>query len=98
MLLFAQEKDSIRVFYLGGQSNMIGFGTINELPSDLNKEFKNVFMYEGNSVGDEQQHGGIGKWEVLKPGYGIGFSTDGIKNNYSNRFGIELSFAKNTKE
>ena len=25
-LLFAQEKDSIRVFYLGGQSNMIGFG------------------------------------------------------------------------
>ena len=65
---------------------------------DLNKEFKNVFMYEGNSVGDEQQNGGIGKWEVLKPGYGVGFSTDGIKNNYSNRFGIELSFAKNTKE
>lgn len=97
-LLFSQQKDSIRVFYLGGQSNMIGFGTINELPSDLNKVFKNVFMYEGNSVGDEQQNGGIGKWEVLKPGYGVGFSSDGIKNNYSNRFGIELSFARKLQE
>ncbi|MBI9041308.1 sialate O-acetylesterase [Lutibacter sp.] len=98
LLLFSQQKDSIRVFYLGGQSNMEGYGYTKDLPKDLNKPFKNVFIYEGNPAGDHQQNGGLGKWEVLKPGHGVGFSSDGIKNQYSERFGIELSLAKRLQE
>ena len=43
-VLFAQtKKDTIRVYYLGGQSNMEGFGYVNELPDSLKKKNKNVF-------------------------------------------------------
>jgi hypothetical protein len=30
------------VFYLGGQSNMEGFGYVKNLPDSLNKKMKNV--------------------------------------------------------
>lgn len=98
LFLFSQQKQIIRVFYLGGQSNMEGYGYNKDLPKDLNKQFKNVFIYEGNPAGDNKEKGGLGKWEVLKPGHGVGFSSDGIKNQYSERFGIELSFAKKLQE
>lgn len=92
------EKDTIKVFYLGGQSNMDGYGYNAELPDSLNISFKNVFIYHGNSVPDEQQNGGIGKWKVLKPGHGVNFSSNTKKNNLSDRFGIELSCAKKLQE
>lgn len=88
------QKDSIRLFYLGGQSNMDGFGKNIELPDSLNIEFKNVWIFHGNPVPDNTKKGGLGVWESLKPGYGNGFSSDGKKNNLSDKFGLELSFAK----
>jgi len=97
-IIFSQQKDKIRVFYLGGQSNMEGYGYNVDLPKDLSKAFENVWIYEGNSAGDNQENGGLGKWDVLKPGHGVGFSSDGIKNMYSERFGIELSLAKRLQE
>ena len=36
------EKDTIRLFYLGGQSNMDGYGQNTELNDSLKSEFKNV--------------------------------------------------------
>jgi hypothetical protein len=93
--MFSQEKENkIKVFYLGGQSNMEGFGFNKDLPDSLNKPFKDVYIFHGNPAGDGDISGGIGKWEVLKPGHGIGFSSDGKTNNLSDRFGVELSFAK----
>lgn len=88
-----QEVESIRLFYLGGQSNMDGFGYNSDLPDSLNRQFENVFIFHGNTVPDDTVGGGLGKWETLKPGHGAGFSSDGNINNYSDRFGIELSFA-----
>lgn len=97
--LFAQkDKDTIRVFYLGGQSNMEGFGYNKDLPKELNKEFKDIYIFHGNSAVDGDTSGGLGYWSVLKPGHGIGFQTDGKTNQYSDRFGIELSFAKRMQE
>lgn len=97
--LFAQkDKDTIRVFYLGGQSNMEGFGYNKDLPKELNKEFKDIYIFHGNSAVDGDTSGGLGYWSVLKPGHGIGFKTDGKTNQYSDRFGIELSFAKRMQE
>lgn len=98
-MVFAQtKKDTIRVFYLGGQSNMQGFGYVKELPDSLNKSNKNVFIYQGNPVGDNDVAGGLGKWDFLKPGHGTGFASDGKNNMLSDRFGIELSFAKKLQE
>ena len=91
-------KDTIRVFYLGGQSNMEGFGYNKELPKELNKEFKDIYIFHGNAAADGDTSGGLGHWSVLKPGHGIGFKTDGKTNQYSDRFGVELSFAKRLQE
>lgn len=93
--LFYTQK--IRVFILAGQSNMNGFGFNRDLPSDL-KTIKDVYIFQGNSVPDGELNGGIGKWDVLKPGNGTGFKTDGKTNMLSDRFGLELSFAKKMKE
>ena len=93
--LFYTQK--IRVFVLAGQSNMNGFGYNKDLPNDL-KTFKDVYIFQGNSVPDGDLNGGIGKWELLKPGNGTGFKTDGKTNTLSDRFGLELSFAKRMKE
>lgn len=93
-LLFSQK---IRVFILAGQSNMNGFGYNKDLPNDL-KTFKDVYIFQGNSVPDGDLNGGVGKWDVLKPGNGTGFTTDGKTNKLTDRFGLELSFAKRMKE
>lgn len=93
--LFYTQK--IRVFILAGQSNMNGFGYNKDLPNDL-KTFENVCIFQGNSVPDGDIGGGMGKWDVLKPGNGTGFKTDGKVNTLSDRFGLELSFAKKIGE
>ena len=90
-------SQKIRVFVLAGQSNMNGFGFIKDLPSDL-KTFNDVYIFQGKAVADNETGGGIGKWEVLKPGHGHQFTTDGKLNKLSDRFGPELSFAKRLKE
>ncbi|MEY8759171.1 sialate O-acetylesterase [Chryseobacterium tongliaoense] len=90
-------SQKIRVFILAGQSNMNGFGYNKDLPNDL-KTFKDVYIFQGNSVPDGDLNGGTGKWDVLKPGNGTGFKTNGKTNTLSDRFGPELSFAKRIKE
>jgi hypothetical protein len=90
-------SQKIRVFILAGQSNMNGFGYNKDLPNDL-KSFKEIFIFQGNSVPDSDLNGGTGKWDVLKPGNGTGFKTNGKSNQLSDRFGLELSFAKRIKE
>ena len=98
MLLAQIKKDSIKVFYLGGQSNMEGFGYVKNLPDSLKKKNKDFFIYQGNPVVDNDKSGGLGKWDLLQPGHGSGFSSDGKKNILSDRFGVELSLAKKLQE
>ncbi|WP_440906212.1 sialate O-acetylesterase [Catenovulum sp. SX2] len=80
------------LFFLGGQSNMDGYGYNSELPNELVKE-QNVMIFHGNGVLDNQKNGGIGLWTKMKPGHGTGFKNDGNKNFYTDRFGAELTFA-----
>ena len=98
LLLAQSKKDTFKVFYLGGQSNMQGYGYVKDLPNSLNKKNKNVFIYQGNPVDDNNEKGGLGKWEALQPGNGTGFQSDGITNKLSDRFGVELSFAAKLQE
>lgn len=93
-----KNSQDVRLFYLGGQSNMNGFGNNKDLPDNLENPIKNVFIFQGNPVPDNEDNGGLGKWEILKPGHGINFQSDSKKNILSERFGVELSFAKRLKE
>ena len=92
------ESDTVRVYYLGGQSNMDGFGYNRDLPESLIEPFENIWIFHGNQVGDDLQGGGLGSWEKLQPGHGTGFQSDGILNQYSDRFGVELSMALRLQE
>lgn len=85
------KSDTIRVFFLGGQSNMDGYGYIKDLPPQLNKTFQNAFIFHGHSAPDNDLDGGIGNWEKLRPGHGVGFNVDKNGNQISDRFGLELS-------
>ncbi|MDO5977891.1 sialate O-acetylesterase [Flavivirga spongiicola] len=96
LIMFSQHKEAngIRVFYLGGQSNMDGYGNNKDLPKSLDQEFENVFIFHGKPSVVNDSLAGFGKWEKLRPGHGVMFSFDGNKNIMSNWFGVELSFAK----
>ena len=93
-----QKIEKVRLFYLGGQSNMDGYGYNDDLPEYINQEFENVWIFHGNIPNDEHNDGGLGIWEKLKPGHGTGFSSDGKSNHLSDRFGVELSFAKKCQD
>jgi hypothetical protein len=86
------------LYYLGGQSNMDGYGYVTQLPDDLNAPVPGVFIYHGNTAPDNADVDGRGCWRTLQPGHGVGFHSDGDTNYYSDRFGVELTFALKMKE
>jgi hypothetical protein len=95
---FAQGGTIYKVFYLGGQSNMDGYGFVDELPDSLADAFPDVQIFHGNTAADGESVDGRGIWAPLRPGHGSGFSSDGQENAYSDRFGLELTFAARLKE
>lgn len=86
------------LYYLGGQSNMDGFGKVDELPAELKEPIEGVWIFHGNPAPDKVAVDGRGLWQPLKPGHGWEFSSDGTKNNYSSRFGVELTLAKTLRQ
>lgn len=87
------EAKEYRVFFLGGQSNMDGYGLVKDLPKELGEPQYGVMIYHGNPARDQTPEDGRGLWTELRPGHGAGFETDGKANQYSERFGPELAFA-----
>ncbi len=86
------------LYYLGGQSNMDGFGYVKDLPRALNKPVEGVWIFHGNMAPDGVPVDGRGVWAQLRPGHGTGFESDGNANDYSDRFGVELTFATRMQE
>ncbi len=89
--------DEYLTFFMAGQSNMDGYGYVSELPKALTGT-QDVMIFHGNGVFDNQDNGGVGKWGKLKPGHGTGFKSDGKTNMLSDRFGAELTFAKEIQQ
>lgn len=87
-----------KLYYLGGQSNMDGYGYVDELPDALRAPVEGVMIYTGLTALDDDPGGGLGLWEPLRPGHGTGFKSDGQENVPSDRFGPELSFARTMRE
>jgi len=77
---------------------MDGYGLVADLPAGLAGEMQGVMIYHGNTSADNTPVDGRGMWSTLCPGHGVGFSSDGNNNSYSDRFGVELSFAEKMKE
>lgn len=92
----ASAKDYL-VFYLGGQSNMDGYGYTAELSGEDATPVDGVMIFHGNRALDGEPDGGLGLWAPLRPGHGTGFKSDGVANIYSDRFGPELSLGRRLK-
>jgi len=86
------------LYYLGGQSNMDGYGFVSELPEGWSGPVDRVMIFQGNQGVDGEKAGGEGLWVPLQPGFGTGFSSDGVNNVLSNRFGPELAFGRRIAE
>jgi len=93
-----ERVNEYHLYYLGGQSNMDGYGFTNDLTAEMNDTVPGVIIFHGNTAEDNTSPDGKGKWDILQPGHGVGFWSDGSSNFLSNRFGVELSFAKKMKE
>ncbi|MEM1126892.1 MAG: sialate O-acetylesterase [Bacteroidota bacterium] len=89
-----QEGTTYKLYYLGGQSNMDGYGFSDELPADASGRSEQAMIFVGQVALDNQPHGGVGGWHPLQPGFGTGFQTDGVTHTLSDRFGPELLFGQ----
>lgn len=92
------QTDTIRIYYLGGQSNMDGYGYNKDLPKELNKTFENVWIFHGHPAKDGEVIGNMGVWAPLQVGHGAGFGFINGENKLSERFGVELSMAAYLQE
>ncbi len=86
------------VYYLGGQSNMDGYGWNKELPTEHAEAVEGVYIFHSQPRFDDEPATGQGRWTTLKPGHGYGFKSEGEANVYSDRFGPELSFGRELKK
>jgi lysophospholipase L1-like esterase len=94
----AVEAATYDLYYLGGQSNMDGYGRVEELPEDLQGPVEGVRIFHGNTAPDATPEDGRGVWSELRPGHGVGYESDGEGVRYSDRFGVELTFARTLRE
>ncbi len=90
--------ETFYVYYLGGQSNMDGYGKVSELPAGMRAASDSVPIFHGDPRPDAESGGGEGIWAELRPGHGAGFRSDGKSNAYAERFGVELTFARRIRE
>lgn len=87
-----------KLYYLGGQSNMDGYGFVRELPAELAEPVPGVRIYQSSAEPDNAPINGAGIWSPLLPGHGRDFKSDGLTNTLSDRFGVELTLARRLRE
>lgn len=83
-----------RLYFLGGQSNMEGYGHVAELPAEMSGAVDGARIFTGRVGEDGKAGGGVGAWAPLEPGHGTGYATDGTSQVLSARFGPELPFGR----
>ena len=66
----SNQVDTWKVYYLGGQSNMDGYGHNSKLPDSLRKKIANAMIFNGKRDNEGSLNGGIGIWSPIKPGMG----------------------------
>ncbi len=86
--------NTYQVYYLGGQSNMEGFGYVADLSADMTGPVPRVMIFTAQMTPDQQPVNTLGTWTPLVPGHGTGFKSNGSSNQLSDRFGPELLFGR----
>jgi hypothetical protein len=86
------------VYYLGGQSNMDGFGLVSELNEDQRRAVDGCMIYHGAPQNDGSSPEGVGSWATLQPGHGFVFGVGQEANRLGDRFGPELTFGRAMQE
>lgn len=87
-----------KLYFLGGQSNMEGFGFAEDLPQAYKDIDPDIMIFNGNQVPDDTTGGGFGQWMPLSVGFGTGYRATKDSVYLSTRFGPELSFGKRIAE
>jgi len=87
-----------QLYFLGGQSNMEGYGKVAELPAGMTGAVEGVRIFNGRIAEDGAAGGGAGLWAPLEPGHGTLYRTDGTQQELSDRFGPELPFGRRLGE
>lgn len=90
--------DEFDLYFLGGQSNMEGFGTAAELPPEDTGPVDGVYIFHAAASPDQHVFNAASKWQILAPGHGTGFTAPGGEPTLSDRFGPELSFGKELRQ
>ena len=90
--------EEYKLYFLGGQSNMDGYGFEKELPKELAGEVEGVMIFHGNPAPDGIARDGRGCWAPLRPGFGVKFRSDGKVNKLSGHFGPELTFGRHLRK
>ena len=85
------------VYFLGGQSNMEGWGNNDELPEELIALQDDFPIFMGHLARDHDNKGGRGLWAQIQPGFGREFQSNGRRNRLSPYFGPEISFSREMK-
>jgi len=89
----ANRGTTYALYFLGGQSNMEGYGKVSELPEGWSEPPANLYIYQPNLRNDGQQSAPESEWVPVTPGHGVGFSVRDGKPTPGERFGPELAFA-----
>lgn len=71
---------------------MVGYGNNVEFNVFYNVFLFEVWMFNGNLVGDFSMGGGCGMWDLLQFGFGRKFKLLGKENMYLVFFGLEVGF------
>ena len=87
-----------QVYYLGGQSNMDGYGRVDELPAAFARVVEGVRIFHPQPMPDGRDADIEAHWAELRPGHGAGFRSGADRNEYSGRFGVELTFASTLQD
>ena len=82
------------LYFLGGQSNMEGFGDVADLPESPHAIVPNVYIFHSTPSADQSPATGNGMWTPLRAGHGTGFRYVEGANVYSDRFGVEMTLAR----
>jgi hypothetical protein len=94
----AKSGTSYQLYFLGGQSNMEGFGLLEDLSPEFHESEDQVMIFNGDHQPDHVPVSGWGAWMPLGPGFGTGYKATPDTVMLSDRFGPELMFGHRMQE
>lgn len=86
------------LYFMGGQSNMAGYGTVAELPEAWTGPVEGAVIFNGNTAKDGEPSTGAGVWAPVTPGHGMDVRTEAGILKLGARMGPELAFAARMRE